>query len=64
MKKADKNDDNRMNLKEVKYFLRQINVEVNDVYAEEIFKVKTKDICLCQECIFYHRDSLILSTVW
>lgn len=47
MRKADKNEDNMMTLKEVKDFLRQINVEVNDVYAEEIFKVNTKDIRLC-----------------
>ncbi|XP_029002923.1 1-phosphatidylinositol 4,5-bisphosphate phosphodiesterase delta-1a isoform X2 [Betta splendens] len=38
MKKADKNGDNMMSLKEVKHFLRQINVEVSDAYAEEIFK--------------------------
>lgn len=40
MKKADKNGDNMMSLKEVKHFLRQINVEVSDAYAEEIFKVR------------------------
>lgn len=28
-----------MTLKELKHFLRQINVEVDDTYAEEIFKV-------------------------
>lgn len=39
MRKADKNDDNKMTLKELKHFLRQINVEVDDTYAEEIFKV-------------------------
>ena len=39
MRKADKNDDNKMNLKELKHFLRQINVEVDDTYAAEIFKV-------------------------
>ncbi|XP_034562967.1 1-phosphatidylinositol 4,5-bisphosphate phosphodiesterase delta-1a isoform X2 [Notolabrus celidotus] len=38
MRKADKNEDNQMTLKEVKHFLRQINVEVDDTYAEEIFK--------------------------
>uniref|UniRef100_A0A672HD11 Phosphoinositide phospholipase C n=1 Tax=Salarias fasciatus TaxID=181472 RepID=A0A672HD11_SALFA len=38
MRKADKNADNQMNLKELKHFLRQINVEVDDTYAEEIFK--------------------------
>lgn len=43
MRKADKNEDNKMTLKELKHFLRQINVEVDDVYAEEIFKVSTKE---------------------
>ncbi|XP_068199825.1 1-phosphatidylinositol 4,5-bisphosphate phosphodiesterase delta-1a isoform X1 [Antennarius striatus] len=38
MRKADKNADNQMTLKELKYFLRHINVEVDDTYAEEIFK--------------------------
>ncbi|XP_042254960.1 1-phosphatidylinositol 4,5-bisphosphate phosphodiesterase delta-1a isoform X1 [Thunnus thynnus] len=38
MRKADKNEDNRMNLKELKHFLRQINIEVDDTYADEIFK--------------------------
>lgn len=39
MRKADKNEDNKMTLKELKHFLRQINVEVDDTYAEDIFKV-------------------------
>ncbi|XP_057681098.1 1-phosphatidylinositol 4,5-bisphosphate phosphodiesterase delta-1a isoform X2 [Corythoichthys intestinalis] len=38
MRKADKNADNKMNLKELKRFLRHVNIEVDDVYAEEIFK--------------------------
>ncbi|XP_053716684.1 1-phosphatidylinositol 4,5-bisphosphate phosphodiesterase delta-1a isoform X1 [Synchiropus splendidus] len=38
MRKADKNEDNKMSLKEVKRFLRHINVEVDDNYAEEIFR--------------------------
>ncbi|XP_054893176.1 1-phosphatidylinositol 4,5-bisphosphate phosphodiesterase delta-1a isoform X2 [Poeciliopsis prolifica] len=38
MRKADKNKDNKMTLKELKHFLRQVNIEVNDSYAEEIFK--------------------------
>lgn len=41
MRKADKNEDNKMNLKELKHFLRQINVEVDDTYAEDIFKVSS-----------------------
>lgn len=43
MRKADKNEDNQMTLKELKHFLRQINVEVDDTYAEEIFKVSLSD---------------------
>ncbi|CAL1597030.1 unnamed protein product [Knipowitschia caucasica] len=38
MRKADKNQDNKMTLKELKHFLRQINVEVDDSYAAELFK--------------------------
>ncbi|XP_077365454.1 1-phosphatidylinositol 4,5-bisphosphate phosphodiesterase delta-1a isoform X2 [Festucalex cinctus] len=38
MRKADKNADNKMNLKELKRFLRHVNIEVDDTYAEEIFK--------------------------
>ncbi|XP_075994184.1 1-phosphatidylinositol 4,5-bisphosphate phosphodiesterase delta-1a isoform X2 [Genypterus blacodes] len=37
MRKADKNEDNKMTLKELKHFLRQINVDVDDTYAEELF---------------------------
>lgn len=51
MRKADKNEDNKMTLKELKHFLRQINVEVDDVYAEEIFKVSAKERVLCLEHI-------------
>lgn len=38
MRKADKNKDNKMTLKELKHFLRQINVEVDDSYAADLFK--------------------------
>ncbi|XP_058232436.1 1-phosphatidylinositol 4,5-bisphosphate phosphodiesterase delta-1a isoform X2 [Hemibagrus wyckioides] len=38
MQKADKNHDNKMTLKETKQFLRQINVEVNDMYAAMLFE--------------------------
>lgn len=55
MRKADKNEDNKMNLKELKHFLRQINVEVDDEYAEEIFKVNAKDICSGLKCILRQR---------
>ncbi|KAI7792763.1 1-phosphatidylinositol 4,5-bisphosphate phosphodiesterase delta-1a isoform X2 [Triplophysa rosa] len=37
MRKADKNGDNKMTLKEVKNFMRQINLEVDDSYAEMLF---------------------------
>uniref|UniRef100_A0AAZ3SWG0 Phosphoinositide phospholipase C n=1 Tax=Oncorhynchus tshawytscha TaxID=74940 RepID=A0AAZ3SWG0_ONCTS len=37
MRKADKNKDNKMTLKELKHFLRQINIEVDDMYAEVLF---------------------------
>ncbi|KAA8580732.1 hypothetical protein FQN60_013690 [Etheostoma spectabile] len=37
MRKADKNKDNKMNLKEVKHFMRQLNIEMDNTYAEEIF---------------------------
>ncbi|XP_053268037.1 1-phosphatidylinositol 4,5-bisphosphate phosphodiesterase delta-1a isoform X1 [Pleuronectes platessa] len=42
MRKADKNEDSKMTLKELKHFLRQVNVEVDDVYAEDIFKTCDK----------------------
>ncbi|XP_048030830.1 1-phosphatidylinositol 4,5-bisphosphate phosphodiesterase delta-1a isoform X1 [Megalobrama amblycephala] len=38
MRKADKNADNKMSLKELKHFLRQINIEVDDDYAKTLFK--------------------------
>ncbi|XP_030612130.1 1-phosphatidylinositol 4,5-bisphosphate phosphodiesterase delta-1a isoform X1 [Archocentrus centrarchus] len=38
LRKADKNGDNKMTLKELKHFMRQINVDVSDTYAAEIFK--------------------------
>ncbi|XP_063063520.1 1-phosphatidylinositol 4,5-bisphosphate phosphodiesterase delta-1a isoform X2 [Engraulis encrasicolus] len=38
MRKADKNKDNKMTLKELKHFLHQINIEVDDTYAEMLFK--------------------------
>lgn len=39
MRRADKNADNKMNLKELKRFLRHANIEVDDAYAEELFQV-------------------------
>ncbi|KAL1006245.1 hypothetical protein UPYG_G00069690 [Umbra pygmaea] len=38
MRKADKNNDNMMTLHEVKHFLRQINIQVDDSYAAMLFK--------------------------
>lgn len=49
MRKADKNEDNKMTLKELKHFLRQINVEVDDTYAEDIFKVSSKQTTSLQK---------------
>ncbi|KAM7369873.1 hypothetical protein PAMP_011163 [Pampus punctatissimus] len=37
MRKADRNEDNKMNLHELKHFLRQINIQVDDTYAEDLF---------------------------
>ncbi|XP_064805774.1 1-phosphatidylinositol 4,5-bisphosphate phosphodiesterase delta-1-like [Oncorhynchus masou masou] len=37
MRKADKNKDNMMTLKELKHFLRQINIEVDETYAKVLF---------------------------
>ncbi|KAI4888029.1 hypothetical protein NFI96_034696 [Prochilodus magdalenae] len=38
MRKADKNGDNMMTLKELKHFLHQINIEVDDTYAAALFE--------------------------
>ncbi|XP_062841332.1 1-phosphatidylinositol 4,5-bisphosphate phosphodiesterase delta-1a [Trichomycterus rosablanca] len=38
MRNADKDKDNRMTFKEVKHFLRQINVEMDDLYATRLFE--------------------------
>ncbi|KAM6977671.1 1-phosphatidylinositol 4,5-bisphosphate phosphodiesterase delta-1a [Aplochiton taeniatus] len=38
MRKADKNNDNKMTLKEMKKFLRKMNITVDDVYATELFE--------------------------
>lgn len=61
MRKADRNEDNKMTLKELKHFLRQINVEVDDVYAEEIFKVNTRGAGFCVCDAFYRRRRFIFS---
>uniref|UniRef100_A0A7N8X5P9 Phosphoinositide phospholipase C n=1 Tax=Mastacembelus armatus TaxID=205130 RepID=A0A7N8X5P9_9TELE len=38
IQKADKNADNMISLKELKHFLKQINIEVDDTYAADIFR--------------------------
>ncbi|XP_038611833.1 1-phosphatidylinositol 4,5-bisphosphate phosphodiesterase delta-1 isoform X2 [Tachyglossus aculeatus] len=38
LRKADKNKDNKMSFKEVKNFLKEINVQVDESYARWIFK--------------------------
>lgn len=40
MRKADQNSDNKMSLKELKRFLLDINIEVDDAYAEMLFEVR------------------------
>lgn len=50
MRKADKNGDDKMSLKEVKKFMRQINLEVDDNYAELLFVVRERfhsNLCRC-----------------
>ncbi|KAJ8337237.1 hypothetical protein SKAU_G00384570 [Synaphobranchus kaupii] len=38
MRKADKNSDSKMSQKELKRFLHQVNIEVDDDYAEMLFE--------------------------
>ncbi|XP_035286372.1 1-phosphatidylinositol 4,5-bisphosphate phosphodiesterase delta-1-like isoform X1 [Anguilla anguilla] len=38
MRKADKNSDSKMSLKELKHFLQQVNIEVDDDYAQMLFE--------------------------
>lgn len=40
MRKADKDSNNKMCLKELKSFLHHINIEVDDDYAKELFEVR------------------------
>ena len=42
MRKADKNSDDKLSQKEIKDLLKLINVEVDDSYAEMLFKVKKR----------------------
>lgn len=55
LRKADKNKDDKLSQSEMKNFLRLINIEVDDVYADMLFEVifflkmaaweKTKSSC-------------------
>ncbi|XP_046767929.1 1-phosphatidylinositol 4,5-bisphosphate phosphodiesterase delta-1 isoform X5 [Gallus gallus] len=38
LRKADKNKDNKMSFKELKNFLKEVNIEVDDYHAKEIFQ--------------------------
>ncbi|MEE6467416.1 hypothetical protein FKM82_007233 [Ascaphus truei] len=38
LRKADKNKDNKMSLKELKNFLKEVNIQADDSYAEQIFQ--------------------------
>ncbi|XP_062982634.1 1-phosphatidylinositol 4,5-bisphosphate phosphodiesterase delta-1 isoform X2 [Elgaria multicarinata webbii] len=37
LRKADKNKDNKMSFKELKNFLKEVNIQVDDSYARQIF---------------------------
>lgn len=39
LRKADKNKDDKLSQSEMKNFLRLINIEVDDVYADMLFQV-------------------------
>ncbi|XP_051269313.1 1-phosphatidylinositol 4,5-bisphosphate phosphodiesterase delta-1 isoform X6 [Dicentrarchus labrax] len=68
LRKADKNEDDKLSQSEVKNFLRLINIEVDDVYAEMLFKKcdKSKSGYLAGEEIrhFYdlltHREEIVV----
>ncbi|XP_014464534.2 1-phosphatidylinositol 4,5-bisphosphate phosphodiesterase delta-1 isoform X1 [Alligator mississippiensis] len=38
LRKADKNKDNKMSFKELKNFMKEVNIQVDDSYAKEIFQ--------------------------
>ena len=42
MRKADKNKDNKMSFKELRNFLKELNIQVDDSYARKIFRVRWK----------------------
>lgn len=39
LRKADKDKDDKLNQSEVKNFLRMINIEMDDTYADMLFQV-------------------------
>ncbi|XP_031665730.1 1-phosphatidylinositol 4,5-bisphosphate phosphodiesterase delta-1 isoform X1 [Oncorhynchus kisutch] len=45
LRKADKNSDNKLSLEELKDFLHQINIEVDDQYAEKLFQECDQSKC-------------------
>lgn len=45
LRKADKNKDNKMNFKELKDFLKELNIQVDDSYARKIFRVSWPGGC-------------------
>uniref|UniRef100_A0A674AG32 Phosphoinositide phospholipase C n=1 Tax=Salmo trutta TaxID=8032 RepID=A0A674AG32_SALTR len=42
-KKADKNNDGRMNFREIRVLLKMMNVDMNEHHAHQLFMVKTAD---------------------
>ncbi|XP_039609638.1 1-phosphatidylinositol 4,5-bisphosphate phosphodiesterase delta-1a isoform X2 [Polypterus senegalus] len=38
IRKADTNFDNKMNFKELKHFLQEVNIKVDDLYAKKLFE--------------------------
>ncbi|XP_035527312.1 1-phosphatidylinositol 4,5-bisphosphate phosphodiesterase delta-1b isoform X1 [Morone saxatilis] len=60
LRKADKNEDDKLSQSEVKNFMRLINIEVDDVYAEMLFKKcdKSKSGYLAGEEIKHFYDLL------
>ena len=42
LRKADKNKDNKMSFKELRNFLKELNIQVDDSYARKIFRVRWK----------------------
>lgn len=63
LRKADKNKDNKMSLKELKDFLKEVNIEVDDYHAKKIFQVmgaSRKRLC----CWLRSRSPTAFSLGW